>query len=63
MKCYFCGKDCLSDSDAVLSINCKTLMQSELFRANVCHSCTDAVMGALALLKHVTRNKEDNYNE
>ena len=44
MKCYFCGKDCLSDSDAVLSINCKTLIQSEIFRAPICGSCTDAVM-------------------
>lgn len=47
-KCYFCGKEC---GETVLTVNDKTLFQSELFRAYMCAGCSEAVHSALILLR------------
>jgi hypothetical protein len=56
-KCYFCNGEC--DGNLNLIINNKILIQSELFRANMCNDCYESVTGALVLLKHFTPKKEN----
>lgn len=51
-KCYFCGKEC---GETVLTVNDKTLFQSELFRAYMCAECSEAVHSALILLRTITK--------
>lgn len=55
-KCYFCGGECYSET--VLTVNCKNFRQSELFRANMCASCSEAVRSSIILLKHITLKKK-----
>lgn len=43
----------------VITINNKLCFQSELFRANICDECAEAVKSALVLLKTVTPKKEN----
>lgn len=50
-KCYFCNGDCNSTT---ITINDKLCFQSELFRANLCGDCAEAVKSVLVLLKTVT---------
>ena len=45
-KCYFCGKEC---GETVLTVSDKTRFQSELFRANMCAECSEAVHSALIM--------------
>lgn len=54
-KCYFCNGDCNS---MTITINNKLCFQSELFRANMCDECAEAVRSALVLLKTITPKKE-----
>lgn len=49
-KCYFCGKEC---GEILLTVIDKTLIQSELFRANMCAECSEAVHSALILLRTI----------
>ena len=55
-KCYFCGKEC---GETVLTVNDKTRFQSELFRANMCAECSEAVHSALILLRTITKKDGD----
>lgn len=55
-KCYFCNGECNS---ITIIINNKVCIQSELFRANLCDECAEAVKSALVLLKTVTPKKEN----
>ena len=54
-KCYFCNGECNSTT---ITINNKFCFQSELFRANLCDECAEAVRSALVLLKTVTPKKD-----
>lgn len=51
-KCYFCGKERCA---ILLTVNDKTLIQSELFRAYMCAECSEAVHSALILLRIITK--------
>ena len=53
-KCYFCGKEC---GETVLTVIDKTLIQSELFRANMCSECSEVVHSALILLRTITKGR------
>ena len=53
-KCYFCGKEC---GEILLTVKDKTLNQSELFGANMCVECSEAVHSALILLRTIKNGR------